>query len=195
MPSTKQFDVDEALGRAVEAFWQHGYEATSMNILLERMGIQKGSFYATFSSKHQVFLDAMERYSRDRFADFERWLRGRPPREALESMFDHVQGECSGKDRQQGCLVINAALEMAPSDDDIGKLARQTLTQHEKLLANLVRAGQAEGDIAAGLDPKQAARALLGLIVGMRFFARAGLGPSYPAALRSQAIALLDQQG
>ena len=195
MPSTKQFDVDEALDRAVETFWEHGYEATSMCVLLERMGIQKGSFYATFSSKHQVFLDAMQRYSRDRFASFETWLRGRPPREALESMFDHIRTECCGSQRGQGCLIINAALEMAPSDDDIGRLARQTLTAHEKLLAGLVRAGQADGQIAAGLDARQVAKALLGLIVGMRVFARAGLGPSYPAALKSQATALLDQQG
>ena len=52
MPSTKQFDVEEALDRAVDTFWEHGYQATSMCTLLAEMGIQKGSFYATFSSKH-----------------------------------------------------------------------------------------------------------------------------------------------
>lgn len=57
MPSTKRFDVDEALDRAMETFWEHGYKATSMCTLLDGMGIQKGSFYATF------FFDAPDVFS------------------------------------------------------------------------------------------------------------------------------------
>ena len=193
MPSTKQFDVEEALDRALETFWEHGYKATSMCTLLEGMGIQKGSFYATFSSKHEVFLNAMRRYVDRGFGEFKAALHGLPPREAIGAMFENIAAKCTGKGRDKGCLVINTALELAPSDDDVGQLVRQALARHEKMLAELVRDGQKTGEIGATGEPGQIAKALLGLIIGMRVYARAGLGPSYAAAMRAQATMLLDR--
>lgn len=193
MPSTKQFDVEEALDRAMETFWEHGYKATSMCTLLEGMGIQKGSFYATFSSKHEVFLTAMRRYTDRGFGEFKAAMRGLPPREAIGAMFENIAAQCTSKRGDNGCLLINTALELAPSDDDVGQLVRQALARHEKMLAELVREGQKSGDIGAGGEPRQIAKALLGLIIGMRVFARAGLGPSYAAAMRAQASMLLDR--
>jgi TetR/AcrR family transcriptional repressor of nem operon len=193
VPSTKQFDVDEALDRAVETFWEHGYKATSMCTLLDGMGIQKGSFYSTFSSKHEIFLNAMRRYVERGFGEFKAAMRGLPPREAIEAMFENIAANCTGKGRDRGCLVINTALELAPSDDDVGQLVRRVLARHEKLLADLVRDGQASGEIGATDDPRQIAKALLGLIIGMRVYARAGLGPSYVTALRGQTTLLLDR--
>ena len=193
MPSTKQFDVEEALDRALETFWEHGYKATSMCTLLEGMGIQKGSFYATFSSKHEVFLNAMRRYVDRGFGELKAALHGLPPREAIGAMFENIAAKCTGKGRDKGCLVINTALELAPSDDDVGQLVRQALTRHEKILAELVRDGQKTGEIGATGEPRQIAKALLGLIIGMRVYARAGLGPSYAAAMRAQATMLLDR--
>ena len=193
MPSTKQFDVEEALDRALETFWEHGYKATSMCTLLEGMGIQKGSFYATFSSKHEVFLNAMRRYVDRGFGEFKAALHGLPPREAIGAMFENIAAKCTGKGRDKGCLVINTALELAPSDDDVGQLVRQALARHEKMLAELVRDGQKTGEIGATGEPRQIAKALLGLIIGMRVYARAGLRPSYAAAMRAQATMLLDR--
>ena len=193
MPSTKQFDVEQALDRAVETFWEHGYKATSMCTLLEGMGIQKGSFYATFSSKHEVFLNAMRRYVDRGFGEFKAALHGLPPREAIAAMFDNIAATCTGKGRDKGCLVINTALELAPADDDVGQLVRQALARHENMLAALVRDGQKTGEIGATGEPRQIAKALLGLIIGMRVYARAGLGPSYAAAMRAQANMLLDR--
>jgi TetR/AcrR family transcriptional repressor of nem operon len=193
MPSTKQFDVDEALDRAMETFWEHGYTATSMCTLLEGMGIQKGSFYATFSSKHEVFLDAMRRYINRGLGEFEDTIRGLPPRKAIVAMFANIAAQCAGKGRDKGCMVINTALELAPSDDDVGQLVRQALARHEKMLAELVRDGQKSGEIGATGEARQIAKALLGLIIGMRVYARAGLGPSYAAAMRAQANILLDR--
>ena len=192
MPSTKQFDVDEALDRAVETFWRSGYGATSMCTLLDGMGIQKGSFYATFDSKRQVFLDAMRRYSGRRFGEFESRVRGLPPRKAIETLFDQTAAECTGKQCDKGCLVINTALELAPSDKEVGRLVRQSMKRHEQLLVDLVRAGQRTGEIHAAGDPRTVARALLGLTIAMRVFSRAGLGGAYATALRGQAERLLD---
>ena len=192
MPGTKQFDVDEALDRAMTAFWEHGYEATSMSKLLDRMGIQKGSFYATFASKHDVYADAMQRYVNQRFAEFEAVLSGLDGRAAIEKMFAMIESECSEKGKSRGCMIVNAALELAPTDERVGDVVRRTFSNHEKWLSRLVEQGQAEGRITKNETPRELGKTLFGMIIAMRVYSRAGMPNSYAAAIRKQAIKLLD---
>lgn len=62
MSRTKEFDPDVVLDRAMELFWERGFEATSMALLTERLGIGRASLYATFGDKHQLYLAALRRY-------------------------------------------------------------------------------------------------------------------------------------
>ena len=62
MPWKKQFDTDEALAKAMNAFWARGYEATSVQDLVACMGINRGSLYATFGDNRQLFIQALRRY-------------------------------------------------------------------------------------------------------------------------------------
>ena len=192
MPQQKKFDVDEVLDRAMDAFWENGYEAMSMTPLLERMGIQKGSFYATFNSKHSVYLQAMRRYVDQRFSAFLRALEGLQSRAAIARMFEIVEGECAGKGRHKGCLIVNASLELAPHDEETGDVVRNALKTHEKILRGYVEEGQASGEITDAIEPKALAQTLLGLIIAMRVYARAGLPKSALKALREQSENLMD---
>ena len=62
MTRTKEFDPDAALQRALELFWERGYEATSLADLVARLGIARASLYGTFGSKHDLFVKALDRY-------------------------------------------------------------------------------------------------------------------------------------
>ncbi len=46
----------------MKVFWRKGYAATSVQDLVDRMGINRGSLYATFGKKHDLFLAALDRY-------------------------------------------------------------------------------------------------------------------------------------
>ena len=58
----RAFDVDKALDSALELFWTHGYEGTSLAMLTEAMGINVPSLYAAFGNKETLFRKALERY-------------------------------------------------------------------------------------------------------------------------------------
>ena len=62
MARPREFDEAAALDRAMEVFWKQGYQNTSLDDLLEAMGIQRGSFYNTFGSKRETYLRAIDRY-------------------------------------------------------------------------------------------------------------------------------------
>ena len=62
MPWEKTFDTDEVLGKAMQAFWARGYEATSIQDLLDTMGLNRGSLYATFGDKRSLFIRALRHY-------------------------------------------------------------------------------------------------------------------------------------
>ena len=64
MARPKEFDPETAAQEAMEAFWERGYAATSVNDLLEEMGLNRGSLYGTFGDKKQLFLAALEKYAK-----------------------------------------------------------------------------------------------------------------------------------
>ncbi len=60
----KEFDQQVALERAMKTFWANGYEATSVQDLLDAMEINRGSMYDTFGDKHALFSAAFDHYGR-----------------------------------------------------------------------------------------------------------------------------------
>ncbi|MBA1334668.1 MAG: Transcriptional regulator, AcrR family [Firmicutes bacterium] len=55
MPSAKDGDVKQALlNAATELFYEQGYDNTSVNSIIEKVGVSKGAFYHYFKSKEDV---------------------------------------------------------------------------------------------------------------------------------------------
>ena len=191
MPWEKQFDVDVALQKAGETFWSHGYEATSVRDLLGAMGIQKGSFYDTYGSKHEAYLASLDKYVDDHIDIFEQVSTDLSPREALTAQINWIYEACIGSKGSRGCMVVNGALELAPSDPEAKKRVLNAMSRHEQVHVNLIRQGQAEGDIDKNIDALKIGRAMLGLVFGMRVYTRAGATKETIRALADQAIELL----
>ncbi len=185
MPRDKQFDVDEALDRALETFWAQGYESTSMDDLLEQMGINRGSFYDTFKSKHDVLIDSLKRYDREyRRADLRASAKERGPREAILSLFKSMGEGTRGPHGKHGCFLVNSALELAPKDEQVAKIVRSGFRDTEKFFADLLEQGQSSGEISNETDPTETARALMCQLLGLMVLVRSG---SSKSVLRSAA--------
>jgi len=64
MARPKKFNEDDVIDKAVKVFWAKGYEAASIQDLIDAMGIQRGSLYGTFGGKQSLFLKSLKRYSK-----------------------------------------------------------------------------------------------------------------------------------
>ena len=70
MARNKAFEPEERLEKAKCLFWQKGYNATSMQDLVETMGLNRGSIYDTYGDKHSLFLQCLQSYTEGLFEDY-----------------------------------------------------------------------------------------------------------------------------
>lgn len=192
MPWEKRFDVDDALTKAMHAFWARGYEATSIRDLVDRMGINRGSLYATFGDKRSLFIQALRHYDK---RHREAWLGAReaagPPREAIIAAFDGAIETVLTDKNHDGCLLVNTALELSPHDAEIAGIVAEGLRKTEAFFRRNVAAGQAMGTVRADKTAEEMGAALLGLFTGLRVLARSRPEERLLRAVVSQAGDLL----
>lgn len=194
MARTKEFDPDTALLSALELFWRRGYEATSMADLVEHLGIGRASLYATFGSKHDLYLKALDRYQQDRLPGLLHALsQPGPVLPAVRALVRRYADESAADDlRLRGCLVTNTAAELAPHDPAAARSVEQNWDRVETVLHTaLVRAG-AQGELPADRDPLALARTLLVLLQGLRLVGKASTDPARVRDAAEQALRLLD---
>jgi len=169
MARPKAFDPAAAAQEAMEAFWERGYAATSVNDLLAEMGLNRGSLYGTFGDKKQLFLAALDRYEAQCGHELREMLeRPGSPKAALVD-FIHVAADCcTSEEGRRGCLAGKAAMELAPHDKDIADWLKKYHRRNIDLVARSIARGQQQGEINGHLDARAAARFLLNALGGLR---------------------------
>ncbi len=172
MPWEKQFDVDESLAKAMEVFRRQGYKATSMQSLTKSMKVFPGSIYATYGNKRSLFIKALEHYETEFRSWFKVYEEEKTPVEAIVAVYEFIIDEALKNPDYDGCLLVNTALEVAPHDEEIGRLVSHGLEVTEQFFRKMIQKGQQEGEISADLNARQTARVLLGLLSGLRVLSR-----------------------
>ncbi|GGG67986.1 TetR/AcrR family transcriptional regulator [Paenibacillus radicis (ex Gao et al. 2016)] len=174
MARSKQFDESEVLHKAMQLFWEQGYEKTSMNDLVEHMGIHRRSLYDTFGDKRTLFLKALERYSDIMEARLSSGVaRSESAMQAIRFLFDFmIEGY---DDKPSGCLFVNTAVELGPRDAEIGEKAVQGFTDTEQLLTDIIGKGQQSGEFKTKLDASELAEHLHNTLLGLRVQGRASV--------------------
>ncbi len=191
MARQKEFDPDVVLDRAMTLFWEQGYEKTSMQELVARMGIHKRSMYDTFGDKRALFLKALDRYA----DTVERTSReaaelDTDARAALRGLFSSAVPE-PGR-RPAGCLSVNSATELALRDPDAAARVEKSFAIQQQLVLDLVRRGQAAGQIATTHEPRGLALSLFNAWVGLRVRVRTGVPREQLVRMVEDMLAMLD---
>src|SRR5216684_4023137 len=167
MAGVKQFDRDEVLDRATAAFWTRGYEATSIDDLVEATGIGRGSLYGTFGDKRQLFLAALDRYwntvGMEMFAE----LSDPDARHAIERMFDALIRRASNPKFPRGCLFTNTSLECPTCGDEIARKIAENMGQQETAIYQVLRRAQVDGTLSQTQDARALARFFFGIAWGI----------------------------
>lgn len=192
MPPLKQFDPEEGLEKAMLAFWSHGYEATSMQNLVDCMGINRGSLYATYGDKHALFMASLRMYDdkmrRQTLTELEARL---PPRDAIRTLFLAFLPDGKSRHPGRGCFLTNTALERAPHDPEAQRIVAHAQEQIEGFFARMIRKEQALGHIHQDRDADTIARGLLAALIGLIVLTRSRPDPILLESVIADAMARL----
>lgn len=168
------FDVDRALDIALELFWKHGYEGTSLSDLTEAMGIQRPALYLAFGDKKKLFFRALNRYLEVDAVHTFLALREPTARRVTEQYLLRSVEQLTNPARPMGCFVLQGAFVCGPANSDISDHMRRFCNRAEDDLRQRYLQAQAEGDLAPDEHPAALARAVLVIRHGLAIMACAG---------------------
>ncbi len=158
-PTRQNHDQESILRGAAEVFIQHGYEATSMGVLAENLGITKSAIYHHVPSKEYLLQLALDR--------------------ALDSLeailIDPLASTGSAIDRLMYVLrsAVGVLTDQLPfvtlllrlrGNTEIERNALERRRAFNQVVADLVDEARNDGDIRKDIDPRTTTRLLFGMI-------------------------------
>jgi TetR/AcrR family transcriptional repressor of nem operon len=146
MARAKEFERDVVLEKAMNFFWSHGYEASSMRDLLEEMEIGRQSLYDTFGDKHSLFLASLRHYYEMGIGSVVAALSA--PDGGLSAIENYFEGMARRMSRKpyRSCLLINSAIELAPHDPEVAAIVNRFVKNLRKAFVQALKVAEAKGE-------------------------------------------------
>ncbi|MFJ7074844.1 TetR/AcrR family transcriptional regulator [Streptomyces sp. NPDC098781] len=185
----RSFDRETALEKAILAFWEHGYEATSVSDLTRVMDIGAPSLYAAFGDKQSLFEEVVREYG-VRYGSFaDRALAEEPTAHAaVTRMLREAAAEYTDPSHPYGCLVVHAATNC--STPEVEGSLRGRRNANIAAIRSRIEADVVTGTLPAGTDAAALARHAGAMIQGMSQQARDGASREELEALAEIAMAI-----
>ncbi|MGL5891154.1 MAG: TetR/AcrR family transcriptional regulator [Bacteroidia bacterium] len=175
MARTKVFDEEIVLNKAVNLFWEKGYNGTSAQDLVDELGISRSSLYDTYGDKHQLFKKSLLQYRKkfagsmiemiDKSVDFEK---------AIGDVFQYIVTESLQQKFSKGCFMVNSSVELAPHNSEIAEIVNANMQDIEDAFFRLIKKGQDAGQFSKSHPPRTLARFLFNTISGLRIASKSG---------------------
>jgi TetR/AcrR family transcriptional repressor of nem operon len=192
MARPREFEEKEVLDRALDVFWTRGYEATSVQDLVDATGLGRASLYGAFGDKAQLFGRVLDHYVAKLAGPTTSLTAGKSAREALEGLLYGWLAATCPKEGPKGCFLVLSGTAREDSPAAREALAA-TMARMEKLLEGLIVQGQDRGELARRAEPRALAPFLLVVIQGIATTARAGWSRERLRPVVEEALAHLDR--
>lgn len=186
----RAFDADAALAQTVDAFWDAGFAATSLDDLTAATGMNRPSLYGAFGDKQALYRKAFDLYlERTRAAMAQAFAGDSSLRADLRRAYDiGIAIYLSGDNGPRGCFIIGTAVAQAVTDPDIRAALAGVLREIDAAFrARIVRA-QRGGELSTNADPAKLAMVASAALYSLTIHARAGAGRAALDAIADAAV-------
>jgi len=169
----REFDPDTVLEKAMELFWEHGYDGVSISDLTDATGINRRSLYAAFGSKEELFAKAVERYMSGHGGYIAEALRQPTAWGVARAMVHGAADANTDPGRPRGCLLVQGALAGGDDADAVRDELAQQRSDSVKALACRFDEAQAVGELP-GVNTLVLSRWINSVCQGISVQARSG---------------------
>jgi len=172
MNRPRQYDREEVLEKTTNLFWEKGFEATSMNEVVARTGLNKHSLYSEFGDKEKLFIDCIDYYSSNS-SRFVRDILARKPLglSNIEAFFEN-RVSYAASDDCKGCLIFNSVTEKETLSEEINLRIKSRVSKIKALFYNCLKAAQERKEISGDKDCKALADYLTCFTCGLVNFGK-----------------------
>ncbi|MFO8235030.1 MAG: TetR/AcrR family transcriptional regulator [Bacteroidales bacterium] len=165
MPRHKAYDKQEVLEKAMQVFWDHGYEATSVRLLEKEMGINQFSIYSAFDNKKKLFVESLKKYrayvKNNRFHPL---LKEDARLKDLKEFLNNIPRQIKSGETKRGCLVVNTTGEIGGKDPEIAKELKNYYNFIKEMLRKVLWNSVEAGEISEEADLEKYSNYLLGVM-------------------------------
>lgn len=161
---------EDVLKRAKDLFWSLGYQRASLPEIERATGLQRGSLYALFSDKRELFLAALDLYGREALDLMDAMMPPGAGRADILAWIREHAARAHGPAGIRGCFLVETTVEMGPHDQVIADRAAAIFAAMLKRLETAIARAP---DTGAG-DAAATARTVLASLEGLRVLGKAG---------------------
>lgn len=154
MARPREFDPRETLQTAIDVFWEKGYFDASVDEIVKRSGVAKYGIYGTFGNKHELFLQALNQYGKDRRKDIQRPIH-QPDASlpAIQEFFKLAPKRVMHKDsNRRGCLLCNTGIELGANDPQVRGIVSAFFDELADTLKDCLKRAVEKQELAANFD-------------------------------------------
>ncbi|MCM3492378.1 MULTISPECIES: TetR/AcrR family transcriptional regulator [Paenibacillus] len=161
MARNKEFDTTLVLHKAMEVFGHYGYEGTSLQLLLEGLGIARQSLYDTYGTKRDLFIKAVKYYLDEKSsAVIAHLAQPGSVKDTIAEIFAIIVDTLKDEQRRKECLILHSAIDQVPHDPEIAQIFEQDKIRLEQALYEALARGQEQGELGLNQDLRSLARYL-----------------------------------
>jgi TetR/AcrR family transcriptional repressor of nem operon len=169
MPRIEEFDREVVLKKAMNVFWEKGYNGTSMQDLVDATSLNRSSIYNSFGSKLALYQTTLRQYQKNGNAFFQKsLLKANGPFEAIRFIFEDFLPEIMADEKGKGCFTMNCKAEMGNQDQDVRKWLLNVQEDFLAIFQELIEDGQGQGSINKNQDGKSYAYHIFNAFQGFR---------------------------
>jgi len=194
MPRVKLFNEEDVLEKAIELFWKKGYNYTSIQDLVEYLGINRGSLYDTFGGKKELFDKAFRRYKEMNNKMMIQFLENQSSvKEGLLKLFElPINASINNEGEVRGCFVVNTTTELLPGDEKIHSILKENKIEIERIFYNYLKKGVEKGEIAKDKDIVNISSLIYALLNGILVIGKVNPDKKYLLNIVRTGLSVLD---
>jgi len=170
-----EFIREDVVLRAMEVFWEKGYESTSLEDILSNTNLSKSSFYNSFQSKEAIFKECLLKYVGVLEVNVsELYREADSGKEFISGIFYDIIHDSKELNQKMGCFVMNSAMEFAQRDEEIAIIIKSAMEKIENVFFVALERSIEEGDVNKNSDAKSLSQYLLASFNGVKVLVKSG---------------------